>query len=205
MKPGLRKISPRVDLSNYAECCKKLCIQKFTTSHLNKVRDDFEKLFYEEHLYLNGVLHRCVTKKSSGHSHKQNPTMSSSGKKVGRPPAEESQFSFHYSIQNEKGIDVRVCQKAFCAVHGFGPKRLQVLCRKVQASGEPSTTCTVKPDRGKHDNRHVISESVRDLIRAHIQSFTGRQSLIKRGQFWTYLLISRTIYSTLISRFPTKA
>lgn len=182
-KPGLRKNSPRVDLSNYAECCKKLCIQKFTTSHLNKVRDDFEKLFYEEqNLYLNGVLHRCVTKKSSGHSRKQNPTVSSSGKKVGRPPAEESQFSFHYSIRNEKGIVVRVCQKAFCAVHGFGPKCLQVLRRKVQAPGEPSITCTVEPDqRGKHDNRHVISEDVRDLIRAHIQSFPGRHSHYSRG------------------------
>lgn len=103
-KPGLRKNSPCVDLSNYAECCKKLCIQKFTTSHLNKVRDDFEKLFYEEqNLYLNGVLHRCVTKKSSGHSRKQNPTMSSSGKKVGRPPAEEANSASIIQFGMKKG------------------------------------------------------------------------------------------------------
>lgn len=77
---------------------------------------------------------------------KANSSFGSGGKKLGRPPAEESQFSFEYTIQNENGIKVPVCQKAFCSVHGFGPKRLQVLRRKVQ-SGHGQ----LEPDKqGKH-------------------------------------------------------
>ena len=52
---------------------------------------------------------------------------------LGRPPAEDSQFSFEYTIRNENGVNVHVCQKAFCFGHGFGPKKLQVLRRKVQS------------------------------------------------------------------------
>ena len=36
-------------------------------------------------------------------------------------------------VTNENGVNVHVCQKAFCFGHGFGPKKLQVLRRKVQS------------------------------------------------------------------------
>lgn len=84
--------------------------KNFTTAHLQKVRDEFGKLFYEhQNVYLLGLLHRKEIKKSSGHQRKEIPTLSQRGKRVGRPPAEDSHFSFEYTIQNEKGFNTRVC------------------------------------------------------------------------------------------------
>ncbi len=178
-KPGLRKNSPRIRIESLTDCCKKLCVQKFSCSHLEKMRSEFEGLYYEQqNIYLNGLLHRHETKRTTGHSRKSNPTLSSNGKRVGRPPAEKSGFSFTYSLRNEKGINVTVCQRAFCAVHGFGPKRLLVLRRKI--TSDESTT-GIEPDRrGKHSNRHVVSDEVRELVRDHIRSFPARQSHYSR-------------------------
>ena len=39
----------------------------------------------------------------SGHARKQNPTISSSGKRLGRPPAEDT---FEYGIRNEKEVQM---------------------------------------------------------------------------------------------------
>ena len=75
--------------------------------------------------------------KNSGNRRKANPSLSAGGKRVGRSPAEESRFSFKYSIRNEKGIDVRVCQKTFCSVYGFGPKTLLVLRKKCSGKLDP--------------------------------------------------------------------
>ena len=126
-KPGLRKNSPMLLITEETSCCKK-CLQSFTQPHLKQLRDGFQKLCYEEqNTYLSGLLHRRQTKPTSGHPRKSNPSVTASGKRVGRPPAEGSKFSFEYTLQNEQNINVRVCQKAFCILHGFGPKRLQVL------------------------------------------------------------------------------
>lgn len=136
-------------------------------------------LYENQNLYLNGLLHRYVTKKSSGHARKQNPTVSSNGKKVGRPPAENSKFSFYYSIRDMQGVNIRVCQKAFCSIHGFGSKRLQVLRRKIQ---QDSCEAGIEPDkRGKHTNHHSVSEEVCELIRDHIKSFPSRKSHYSRS------------------------
>ena len=84
-------------------------------------------LYEQQNIYLNGLLHRRQTKKTSGHHpRKSNPATASSGKRLGRSSAEESKYSFIYSIRNENGININVCQKAFCIIHGFGPKRLMV-------------------------------------------------------------------------------
>ena len=90
-KPGLRKNSPRLQLTDITDCCKKRCIQGFSSSHLSKIRSDFEGLYYEQqNIYLSGILKRRQTKKSSGHARKKSPTLSSKGKRYGRPPAKES-------------------------------------------------------------------------------------------------------------------
>ena len=162
-----KKELTKIDLST-AGCCKKGCIQSFPTTHLiqKKISEEFKEMLYgDQNTYLNGLLHRYETKKSTGHARKPNPTMPSNGKKVGRPPAESSKFSFYYNVRNPQVVNIRVCQKAFCSIHGFGPKRLQVLRCKMQHSGGIS----VEPDkRGKHSNRHSVSEEVRELIRTHI-------------------------------------
>ena len=177
-RPGLRKNSPRYQIPDLVsrDCCKKKCLEQFSVLHLNKVRDDFEGLYYEQqNMYLNGLLKRHETKQSRGHSRKK-PIFTTSGKKVGRPPAEESHFTFEYSIRNEKGVDVRVCQKSFCGVYGFGPKRLLILRRK---SGDTGTS--MEPDqRGKHGNHPVVGEEVKDLIREHIRSFPAKHSHYSR-------------------------
>ena len=150
----------------------------FTPVHLAKIRKDFESMFYEQqNQYLSGLLHRYETKKSSGHCRKEKPAISPSGKRVGRPPAEASQFSLRYTIHNADGINVKICQKAFCAIHGFGPKRILVLRRKLQSSGG----CIEPDQRGKHDNHPTVSESTRDQVKAHIQSFPTRQSHYSRA------------------------
>ena len=176
-RPGLRKNSPLIVISGEMECCKKKCLQNFSVSHLEKVRSEFQGLFYEsQNTYLHGLLHRRQTKKTSGHARKTNPSTSSGGKRLGRPPAEESQFSFEYTIRNENGINVHVCQKAFCSVHGFGPKRLQVLRRKVQSShGGP------EPDkRGRHGCHPKVGEDLKQHIREHIKSYPTRHSHYSR-------------------------
>jgi len=89
-KPGLRKNSPLVPLAANIQCCKKNCLQSFSLSHLTYLRDTFQTLLYDEqNIYLNGLLHRQKTVKTSGH-----PRKNTTGKKIGRPPAEASQFIF---------------------------------------------------------------------------------------------------------------
>ena len=90
-------------------------------------------MYDEQNLYLNGLVQRHLAKKSSGHC-RVTPVLTSNGKRRGRPPAEESIFSLKYHLRNESKVDVKVCQRAFCLVFGFGPKRLLVLRQKIKAS-----------------------------------------------------------------------
>ena len=190
-KPGLRKNSPRLQLTDITDCCKKRCIQGFSSSHLSKIRSDFEGLYYEQqNIHLSGVFKRRQTKKTSGHARKKSPTLSSKGKRYGRPPAEESKFTFEYSLRNEDGVDVKVCQSAFCSVYGFGPKRLLVLRRKLDPSG-----ITIEPDkRGKHDNHPTVGEEVKDLIREHIRSFPARHSHYSRRDNAGFIYLLSSLY-----------
>ena len=124
-------------------------------------------LYEEQNIYLNALLHRQETKKASGHPQKVHPT----GKKIGRPPAEDSFFSFLHSLQNDKGINVHICQKAFCDLHGFGPKRLQILRCKLRQGPE------LEPDKhGKHGTHCSVAEDVKKLVREHIETFPSRHS-----------------------------
>ena len=176
--PGLRKNAPQVDISTFT-CCKKKCTRTFTDSHLAKVRSDFEALYYEQqNIYLNGLLHRYETKQSKGHKRKSSPKLTGKGNRLGRPPAEESKFSFSYTLRNDHDFNVKVCQKAFCAMHGFGPKRLQVLRRKIQDASEMSDVVWDK--RGKHSNHYKIDEDTRQMVRDHILSFPSRSSHYSR-------------------------
>ena len=161
-KPGLRKNAPCTDIYSLSTCCKKQCLTVLSKSHLAKVRSDFEDMYYEQHyMYLNGLLRRYETKKTSGHKRKANPATTSSGKRLGRPPAEDSKFSFQYYLCDEKGLDMKVCQKAFCCIHGFGPKRLRVLQDKIN-SAEGGRIVWDK--RGKHGSHQKVDDSVCDLI-----------------------------------------
>ena len=191
-KPGLRKNAPRTEISCSTNCCKKECLKKFSTEHLEKIRKEFEELLYDQqNLYLNGLLQRHQTKKSSGHTRHETPAMTSNGKRLGRPPAEESVFSLDYYLRNESKIDIKVCQKAFCLVFGFGPKRLLVLRQKIKASDT-----SIEPDmRGKHSNRHRVGKEICELIRTHILSFPSRSSHYSRrdNQGRTYLPSSYSI------------
>ena len=92
---------------------------------------------------------------------------------MGRPPAEESSFTFEYSIRNEDGIDVKVCQKAFCHVYGLGQKRILIL-RKTLASGGVGIE---EDKRGKHiNNHHTIGLDLKESICEHIRSCPARHS-----------------------------
>lgn len=59
-------------------------------------------------------------------------------------------------------------------MHGFGPKRLIVLRRKLEG-GE------LEPDRrGKHSSHPAVSEDVKDHVREHIKSYPSRHSHYSR-------------------------
>ena len=106
-KKGLRQNAPQVSVDDLVgtQCCKKTCLQCFPMEHLVTLRQQFANLTYDEqNLYLTGLMIRKETKKSVGHKRKSNPTLGKFGKKVGRPPAEESSFSVEYQIRNEKGL-----------------------------------------------------------------------------------------------------
>ena len=65
--------------------------------------------------------------------------------------------------------------KAFCFVHGFGPKRLLILCKKSKGG------TGLEPDRrGKHDKHVAVGEDLKNLVREHIQSFPARHSHYSR-------------------------
>ena len=93
-------------------------------------------MYDELNLYFVGLVTRKDTKKSSGHKRKENPAVGKNERKRGRPPAESSEFSVEYQIRNHKGIDVKVCQKAFVWTHGFGKRRLEVLRKKPVAGSD---------------------------------------------------------------------
>ena len=96
---------------------------------------------------------------------------------MGRPPAEESSFSIEYQIRNEKGLNQKVCQKAFVLIHGFGKRRLEFLRKKM-----PVGSAVPELDRrGKHCNRPLkVSEELHQKVREHIMSFPARQSHYSR-------------------------
>ena len=61
-------------------------------------------------------------------------------------------------IQDEKGLDIKVCQKAFCGVHAFRPKRLCVVREKITDAMNGSTV--VWDERGKYHGHMKVSEAV---------------------------------------------
>lgn len=115
-KAGLRENAPAISIENIKskKCCQKSCIAQFSSEHLLSLRQHFNTLIYDEqNLFLSGLLERKETKKTVGHRRKSNPTIGKNGKKVGRPPAEDSICSIVYRIRDKKGIHKKVCQKAF--------------------------------------------------------------------------------------------
>lgn len=177
---GLRSNAPQLSTDDLVgkTCCKNSCIQHLSTEHLTSLRQHFTTLTYDEqNLYLTGLMIRRETKKSVGHKRKSNPCTGKYGKKVGRPPAEESSFSIEYNVRNEKGFNEKVCQRAFVLIHGFGKRRLEILRKKM-----PVGSTVPEPDRrGKHTNRPMkVSEEWHQKVREHIASFPARQSHYSR-------------------------
>ena len=189
-KKGLRKNAPETNIGEVLEktCCKKVCVSKFSQDHLVSIREHFNCLTYDEqNLYLTGMITRKDTKKSSGHKRKENPVIGKNGKKIGRPPAESSEFSVEYHIRNQKGIDIKVCQKAFIWIHGFGKRRLEVLRKKFLAG-----FLLPEPDqRGRHVNRpNKVSEELHQKVCDHIASFPSRPSHYSRHRNSSRLYLS---------------
>ena len=100
-KPGLRKNSPRIELSHDTECCHKECLKQFSTAH--RLREKFETLYYDEqNLYLYALIGRRETKRSVRHPRQPNPTSFPSGKKVGCARVEDSSYAFVCYLYDEE-------------------------------------------------------------------------------------------------------
>ncbi len=63
---------------------------------------------------------------------------------------------------------------ALCCVHGFGPKRLQILRRKL------GTGNLVADRRGKHCNHQTVDEEIKEQVRKHIETYPTRRSHYSR-------------------------
>ena len=46
---------------------------------------------------------------------------------------EPRRFNVEYQIRNQKGLNQRVCQKAFLLIYGFGKRRFKFLHKKMPA------------------------------------------------------------------------
>ena len=68
--------------------CLAFCL-KVSPSHLSQIRDEFEGMYYEQNTYLNSMA---------------NATVTSSGKRIGRPLTEDSSFMCKSCLRNEKNI-----------------------------------------------------------------------------------------------------
>ena len=88
-----------------------------------------------------------------------------------------------------KSLNVKVCMKAFCAVLGFGPKRLLVLKQKMKSA----TEVCIELDR--HGRPQKVPEEVWELVRDHIRTFLARNSHYSRksNHGRTYLSSDLTI------------
>ena len=100
--------------------------------------------YEEQNLHLNGLLQRHESKNPVD---TLEPHVTLSGQSV---------FSFVYFLRNSSKVDIKVCQKAFCDVFGFGSKPLQVLRQKMKEG-----ISSVEPDkRGKHGNQPRVNEDI---------------------------------------------
>ena len=162
-----------------------MCISNFSQDHLLSKRNHFNCLTYDEqNVYFAGLVTRKETKQSSGHKRKDNPSVDKNGKKIGRPPAEASDFSPSYHIRNQKGVDVTVSQKAFIWIHGFGKRRHEVLRKKFLAG-------SLLPEPDQHDNRsQKVSNELYQNVYDHITSFPSRPSHYSRHKNSSRLYLS---------------
>ena len=64
-----------------------------------------------------------------------------------------------------------MCQKAFCKIHGFSPKCLQILRRKIEGAEEEATIELDK--RGKHKNQVQVGEDIRELVNIFVHFQLG--------------------------------
>ena len=163
------------------QCCQQNCLKKFSTAHLCKLRESFDALvtYRDETQYLCGLIMRVQTKPSSGHTRRPDTTegQESEPRRRGRPKAEDSNFSVHCYLRDEKTLNVRVCKKAFCMVHGISDKRFQNLRKKM-----PIGTVVPEADRrGRHGNHRRVPEAIKDEIREHIRSFPAQSSHYSRN------------------------
>ncbi len=119
-KKGLRKNAPRKDISSLENCCKRECLKNFPIHHLEKIRSEFEELLYEEqNLYLNGLLRRHESKKSSGHSRQEPARITSSGKRLGRPPRRKAFFPLTITFEIQRKLILKYARRLFVMFLGL--------------------------------------------------------------------------------------
>ena len=68
--------------------------------------------------------------------------------------------SYHVNINNES---IKVCQKAFCSIHGISSKRVQMAIKKMTHTSVPLSDL-----RGKHTPSNKIASDRKDHVREHI-------------------------------------
>ncbi|XP_050303981.1 uncharacterized protein LOC126741556 [Anthonomus grandis grandis] len=95
-----------------------------------------------------------------------------------RRPEEESHFrqaSYFYKVRvlrNEGTVDIPVCLKAFCSLHGITRRRVQTIHTSLLVKG-----VAPKDNRGKQSYKHrALKEDIKNCVISYIRSFKGRSS-----------------------------
>lgn len=84
---------------------------------------------------------------------------------------------YYLPVENQDIPKVQVCQKKLCYVLKITPRRLQKLQEKLKFN-EP-----LEDKRGRHSNRpNAIPNTIKDLIKAHIETFPKQESHYARGR-----------------------
>lgn len=80
-------------------------------------------------------------------------------------------FTRLYFVNNEDCVPVRICKKAFLALHALSNGRVTRTLQKFQEKGSPQLD-----QRGKHEPANKTPEESLRYIRAHIKSFPAETS-----------------------------
>ena len=143
-----------------ADCkCRNKCFNKINEDAREQLLSDFlsiaNKDLQDHHLF--NMIHRSTVKRRRERTGSRKPR----------------DVTFTYHIHQEGNPDVKVCKQAFMSIHAISKKRLLRLLSH-------NMTTPPRDMRGRHSNHIVVSQSITEKIKAHINSFPRRQSHYSR-------------------------
>ena len=152
-EPNKRKTKhPILPLCN----CKRTCIEKIDEEQRNNIHSQYwnlDKELQKEYLFQRV---ESIPKKRE---------------RVRGCPKKQRKHSRVYSLKVPKGESVQVCSQFFLATLGFKKDNIITTLFKNEFSGRRLSISSIPDKRGKHDPHHKMSQSMKDKIIQHIESY----------------------------------